>query len=116
MTGGAIYNNTAVIGGGVYGSIDMQGGEIYGNRAWTKSKSDRADTAGGGVYITGDDSKNFTHTGGTIYGSAESLGKKRNTAASGKGAAIYWDKGPQWRNETVSPDDKPGDYGFWLND
>jgi hypothetical protein len=110
MAGGTIHNN---IGEGVFdtsyketaiypGKLSMQGGEIYGN-------------SDSGVYLLGGDVM-FTHTGGTIYGSDAKDKTKRNTATSGKGAAIYWDNGPRWRNETVSPDDKPENYGFWLND
>jgi len=99
MTGGEISGNTAARnGGGVYmeaaatpsyvpSVFTMTGGEISGNTA----------VQGGGVYLDGSDSfmiaGTFRIVNGTVYGSEDAAGTKKNTAAVASGiitgAAFY---------------------------
>jgi hypothetical protein len=130
MKGGAISGNTAGRdGGGVNGgTFTMQDGAVSGNTAgrdgggvWTGSDNftmqsgtlsgNTAKGVGGGVYVD----KNFTKTGGTIYG-GDAEKNDKNTATKQQGHAVYSKSGPQWRNVTAGPAMNPDVYGFWLND
>ena len=73
LSGTAIYSNSANYGGGVYGagSLVLKGSKIYSNTA--------SDTAGGGLYITGDNSV-LTMSSGSVY---------KNTAVT-HGGGIYF--------------------------
>jgi hypothetical protein len=80
----------------------MKDGDISGNAA----------LYGGGVYLNTDSI--LTKSSGTIIGNV--LVQNGQKSLQGKGNSIYWETGPQWRNEYVGVDEKPEDYGFWLNE
>jgi hypothetical protein len=110
MAGGQIDGNTAPYGGGAAlinsGSFIMRGGTISGNHAEGTVGGNKAG-AGGGVYISPDTDAVFKKTGDSvIYGDMDTAytpGSERNTAATGLGHAVYWerDSGSKQRNGTL---------------
>jgi hypothetical protein len=99
MSGNAVIRDNTTLstagGGGVYvaanGSVfTMYGGTIQGNTAVNGS--------GGGVYVHNYLDATFAKTGGTIYGNddtAHTEDSTENTAASGKGHAVYVNSSPE---------------------
>jgi hypothetical protein len=101
-------------GGGVYswGTFTMEGSAaISGNTAVVSSSSSSPYAYGGGVYIGGYGTAGGTliKKGGTIYGdtdTAHTEGSAENTAASGKGHAVFVgneDAADAIRNATAGP-------------
>lgn len=111
MTGGTISGNTAQYGGGMLvasgGNVTMSGGEITGNTATgngggvynrgtfamsgsAKISENNASQDGGGVYVTkqGEESAEFTMSGGTISGNTAKAQGDGDTNDSG-GGGLY---------------------------
>jgi parallel beta-helix repeat protein len=126
MSGGTISDNTArTSGGGVY--IDESSFTISGNTAIADNAASHgggvflylssftmkdnssisgntAVNAGGGVYIK-QSSSTFIKKGGTIYGDTDTTqADTENTAATGKGHAVYVASSPvKYRNDDAGP-------------